>query len=69
MTTLGHRLRAARIERRMTQQQLAIELGVTNQVISDIERGVKLLVATKMKPLFPKQYAEALGLDVEAVEP
>jgi putative transcriptional regulator len=36
---LGNRLRVARAERRLSQQQLADLVGVTRQTISSIETG------------------------------
>ena len=36
---LGNRLRVARAERRLSQEQLATHVGVTRQTISSIETG------------------------------
>lgn len=36
---LGNRLRVARAERRLSQEQLATHAGVTRQTISSIETG------------------------------
>lgn len=36
---LGNRLRVARAERQLSQEQLAIRAGVTRQTISSIETG------------------------------
>ena len=38
-TKLGNRLRVARAERRLSQEQLAALAGVTRQTISSIETG------------------------------
>lgn len=37
--TLGNRLRVARAEKRVTQEELAALAGVTRQTISSIEKG------------------------------
>lgn len=37
--TLGNRLRVARAEKRLTQEELAALAGVTRQTISSIEKG------------------------------
>ena len=39
MTTLGNRLRVARAEQRLSQEELARAAGVTRQTISSIENG------------------------------
>lgn len=53
------RLREIRIERRMTQQELANACGVSQPYIVDLERG-----ARGAKPETMERIALALGVDV-----
>lgn len=57
---LGNRLRVARAERRLSQEQLAIRAGVTRQTVSSIETGQYCPSA-----LLAFQLAEALQTRVE----
>ena len=59
---LGNRLRVARAERAMSQEQLAREAGVTRQTISAIETGLYCPSA-----LLAFQLADKLGKRVDEV--
>lgn len=39
MNTIGHRIRALRLARRMSQAQVAKAAGITSQAVSDLEIG------------------------------
>lgn len=54
MTThqaIGRRVAAARAVASQSQQQLADALGIHRTAVSDIENGVRKLVATELAPL------------------
>lgn len=60
MARLGNRLRVARAERQLSQEQLAAMAGVTRQTISSIETGQYCPSA-----LLAFQLAERLGKRVD----
>ena len=45
----GRRLRLLRTERKLTQLQLAIDLGIDRSFISDVERGRKSISLTLLE--------------------
>ncbi|WP_134047725.1 helix-turn-helix domain-containing protein [Mycobacteroides franklinii] len=59
--TVGGRVRDLRIERGMTQEQLALASGVTRNILIDVEHGKRGLLYERLFDL-----ADALG--VEAAE-
>ncbi|EIU07029.1 putative transcriptional regulator [Mycobacteroides abscessus 5S-0421] len=56
---MGARVRDLRIERGMTQEQLALDSGVTRNVLIDVEHGKRGLLYERLFDL-----AEALGVHV-----
>ncbi|QOF28774.1 XRE family transcriptional regulator [Mycobacteroides abscessus subsp. abscessus] len=56
---MGGRIRAARIERGMTQEALALDSGVTRNVLIDVEHGRRGLLYERLVDI-----ADALGVSV-----
>ncbi|MDO3092017.1 helix-turn-helix transcriptional regulator [Mycobacteroides abscessus subsp. abscessus] len=56
---VGGKIRSFRIERGMTQEQLALASGVTRNVLIDVEHGKRGLLYERLFDL-----ADALGVDV-----
>jgi putative transcriptional regulator len=69
MARLGNRLRVARAERQLSQEQLAAMAGVTRQTISSIETGQycpSALLAFQLAERLGKRVDELFFLDGEA---
>ncbi|HIY46474.1 helix-turn-helix transcriptional regulator [Alistipes sp.] len=65
---MKNRIRVARAEVRMTQQQLAEAVGVSRQTVNAIESGKfvpSTLLALKIARLFGKSVEELFSLDEE----
>lgn len=65
---MKNRIRVARAEMRMTQQQLAEAVGVSRQTVNAIESGKfvpSTLLALKIARLFGKSVEELFSLDEE----
>lgn len=65
---MKNRIRVARAEVRMTQQQLAEVVGVSRQTVNAIESGKfvpSTLLALKIARLFGKSVEELFSLDEE----
>ncbi|MDA2895507.1 helix-turn-helix transcriptional regulator [Mycolicibacterium sp. BiH015] len=56
---VGGRIREARVERGLTQEQLALRSGVTRNLIIDVEHGSRGLLYERLFDI-----AEALGIPV-----
>jgi putative transcriptional regulator len=68
MARLGNRLRVARAERQLSQEQLAAMAGVTRQTISSIETGQycpSALLAFQLAVRLGKRVDELFFLDGE----
>jgi putative transcriptional regulator len=68
MARLGNRLRVARAERQLSQEQLAAMAGVTRQTISSIETGQycpSALLAFQLAERLGKRVDELFFLDGE----
>lgn len=59
LASFGARMRTLRVERGLTQEQLAHEAGLHRAVVGFIERGERDIGISKLWPL-----ASALGIDV-----
>lgn len=64
MMTVGERIRYARKNAHLTQEELAIKLGVTQAVIGQYERGIR---KPKMDAL--QRIAEAMGISIYDLVP
>ena len=65
---MNNKIRIARAEVRMTQQQLAEAIGVSRQTINAIESGKfvpSTVLALKMAQIFEKRVEEIFMLDDE----
>ena len=65
---MNNKIRVARAEARMTQQQLAEAAGVSRQTINAIESGKfvpSTVLALKMARIFSKQVEEIFQLEDE----
>lgn len=65
---MNNKIRVARAEIRMTQQQLADAIGVSRQTVNAIESGKfvpSTVLALKMARLFDKNVEEIFQLDDE----
>ena len=63
---MENRIRVARAERRMTQQQLADQTGVSRQTINAIESGKfvpSAIVAMKIARVFERPVEEIFSLE------
>lgn len=63
---MENRIRVARAERRMTQQQLADQTGVSRQTINAIESGKfvpSTIVALKIARVFERPVEEIFSLE------
>ncbi|MBR0332441.1 MAG: helix-turn-helix transcriptional regulator [Alistipes sp.] len=63
---MENRIRVARAERRMTQQQLADQTGVSRQTINAIESGKfvpSTIVAMKIARVFERPVEEIFSLE------
>ena len=56
--TVGHRIRTLRIEQGLTQEALALESGVTRNVLIQVEHGRRGLLYERLFDI-----AEALGVE------
>jgi transcriptional regulator with XRE-family HTH domain len=61
---VGERIRALRIERSLTQEALALQSGVTRNVLIDVEHGRRSLLYERLFDL-----ADALGVSVAELLP
>jgi transcriptional regulator with XRE-family HTH domain len=61
---VGQRIRALRIERTLTQEALALQSGVTRNVLIDVELGRRSLLYERLFDL-----ADALGVPVGELLP
>lgn len=61
MSTFGQYIRLKRIEKKMSQRELARETGLTNGAISLIERGER----QELRGTTCRRLAEALDLDAQ----
>ena len=65
---MENKIRVARAERRMTQQQLADQTGVSRQTINAIESGKfvpSTIVAMKIARVFERPVEEIFSLEEE----
>ena len=65
---MKNRIRVARAEVRMTEQQLAVAIGVSRQTINAIESGKfvpSTVLALKMAQIFEKPVEDIFMLDDE----
>ncbi|PVB25937.1 helix-turn-helix domain-containing protein [Mycobacteroides abscessus] len=58
-SSVGARIRAIRVERGMTQESLALDSGVTRNVLIDVEHGRRGLLYERLVDI-----ADALGVRV-----
>lgn len=59
---VGHRIKALRLERRISQQALGKHLGLSLQQIQKYEKGVNRVTATRLQ-----QISEVFGVSVTAL--
>jgi transcriptional regulator with XRE-family HTH domain len=61
---MGKRIRLARVDRELSQEQLAARAGMSRNFVSSIERGAHGVDVLRLRRL-----AEALGVDIAALLP
>ena len=64
LKALGHRLRAARLRRRLTQEVVAARVGVSKQTLAKLESG---LPTTSLATLLRLLQVLNLGADIDAI--
>ena len=61
-TQLGMRIRYLRKEKKMSQEDLALESGINKNYLSDVERGMRNPTVTVVEKI-----ATALGVDLSTL--